>query len=281
MKYVFTIKSLHKYLSVATVLCLLLVSSAFSQKDASTLKPTQKTIEFREGQELKYHVSYGFFFLGNIIMQHKGKTVVNNRQANHIRVIIQSNPLLFWIAHESVYDSFISDSMQVIRFISDEKIDGRAFNGFYDFDYNRKVIDLTLKDKKKESEPIKKTIPLQPRMMDGISLISYARTNVSNPGPDTVFTFIEDNYGNVVFDFSQERELLKTDAIPNGVNTVHFTGELKVKGIAGVSGPFESWFSDDASKIPITSYMEVVFGSVKLELESWKKWSPEESKFKE
>jgi len=92
---------------------------------------------------------------------------------------------------------------------------------------------------------------------------------------DTVSTFIEDKYGYVVFDFSLSKHITKTDAFPEGINTVYFNGELFFKGIAGITGPFETWYSADNSRVPILANMEVFIGQVEIELVRWKNWSPQ------
>jgi len=230
--------------------------------------------KWQEGQELTYGVDYSFFHLGEIKMTNLGKEQINGFSANHIKVVIESNPLLFWIDHESIYDTYITDDFKVARFSSDESIDGEEYKAVYDFDYDSMKIDVTLYDKENTENIQKKSIELTANKIDGISLIYFARINAAKPGRDTVSTFIEDKSGDVVFNFTKEREITEIDSIQEGLSTLYFEGELFVEGIAGVTGPFEAWFSDDAYRVPILAYMEVFIGSVKIELEQWKKWSP-------
>ncbi len=236
-----------------------------------------KEFKWQEGQELTYGVDYSFFHLGEITLYNLGKEQINGFSANHIKVVIESNPLLFWIDHESVYNSYITDDFKVIRFVSEENIDDEEYNAVYDFDYDKMKIDVTLFDKENPNKIQKKSFKLTPNKIDGISLIYFARINSVEPGKDTVSTFIEDKSGDVVFNFSQERTITEIDSIPDGLATLYFDGELFVEGIAGVTGPFEAWFSDDAYRVPILSYMEVFIGSVKIELQRWKKWSPHQT----
>ena len=251
-------------------ICLFITSSLF-------LKPAfsqENEFKWQEGQELIYGVDYSFFHLGEIKLSNLGKEQVNGVNANHIKVVIQSNPLLFWIDHESVYNSYITDDFKIARFASDENIDGEEYHAVYDFDYENMIINVTLFDKANKGNIQKKSLILTDKKIDGISLIYFARINSVNPGIDTVSTFIEDKSGDVVFNFMKKREFTKIDSIPQGIPTLYFKGELFVEGIAGVTGPFEAWFSDDAYRVPIISYMEVFIGSVKIELQDWKNWSP-------
>ncbi|KAA3618313.1 MAG: DUF3108 domain-containing protein [Calditrichaeota bacterium] len=251
---------------IITILLLIFTQSIQAQD--------HKEFKWQKGQELTYGVDYSFFHLGKITLSNLGKEEVNGKNANHIKVVIQSNPLLFWIDHESVYNTYITDDFKVARFVSDEKIDGEKYNAIYDFDYDNMKINVSLVDLEDPKKVQKKTLTLTPKKIDGISLIYFARINSAIPGKDTVSTFIEDKSGDVVFNFTEERTITEIDSIPQGLSTLYFNGELFVEGIAGVTGPFEAWFSDDAFRVPILSYMEVFIGSVKIELEGWKKWSP-------
>lgn len=112
-------------------------------------------------------------------------------------------------------------------------------------------------------------------MIDGISLIFFARANAHKQARDTVFTFIENKSGDVIFNFKNERHITKTEHVPDGLETVYFDGRLNISGIAGVSGPFSAYFSRDASRVPFVSFMKVFIGSVRLELIKWKGWQPE------
>lgn len=255
-----------RLLATFLIVFLVFTQNSFAQQN--------KEFQFQEGQELIYSVSYLFFHLGEIRMTDLGKEQVNGFEANHIKVVVESNPLLFWIDHESVYDTYITDDFKIARFVSDESIDGEEYNAVYDFDYDNMKINLTLFDKENPDNIQKKTIQLTPNKIDGISLMYFARINSGTPGLDTVSTFIEDKSGDVVFNFSQEKTITEIDAIPEGVSTLYFEGELFVEGIAGVTGPFEAWFSDDVYRVPILAYMEVFIGHVTIELEEWKLWSP-------
>lgn len=236
----------------------------------------QGTSQFnwQAGEELVYDVTWSFFDLGQVTLSNLGKEELNGYSTNHIRVVIRSNPLLFWLDHKSVYNSYITDDLKVIRFVSDENIDGVKYNGQYDFDYENKRIILTLFHKKDPTKIEKKEIKLKPNHFDGISLIQYARFNSFETKNDTVSTFIEDKSGGVIFDFSLSKHVTKIKSIPDGINTVYFNGVLLMKGIAGITGPFETWYSDDNSRVPILAFMEVFIGKVRIELDKWKFWTP-------
>ena len=245
---------------------LLLVSILYGQ--------SPKDFKWQKGEELVYEVEWEFVYLGIVTLSNFGKELINGKESNHIQVVIESNPLLFWLDHQSVYNTYITDSLKVMRFVSDENIDDTAYNAQYDFDYLNNNIKLTLFDKENPQNTRVKNINLKPNLFDGISLIQFARVNSLMKKKDTVATFIEHKSGDVVFDFSLSKHITESDAFPEGINTVYFNGELFVTGIAGITGPFETWYSNDNSRVPIVAYMEVFIGQVEIELVKWKNWSP-------
>ncbi|MCB0284028.1 MAG: DUF3108 domain-containing protein [Calditrichaeota bacterium] len=239
-----------------------------------TLPLHSQEFKWQENEELSYGVDWTVVRLGKIHLKNLGRENINNKSTYHIRLIIESNPLLFWLDNQSVYDSYITDSLQVVRFLSDEKVDGKVYNARYDFDYDNQIINLSMLDKENPENKINKTLPLKPNIYDGISLIFYARMNSLYVKDDTVSTFIEDKSGDVIFNFKNSKQTSKIDALDKEVKTSYFSGTLKVTGIAGVTGPFEAWFSDDAYRLPVVSYLDVFIGSVKISLEKWNYWKP-------
>lgn len=230
--------------------------------------------KWQENEQLTYGVDWTVVRLGKIHLKNLGRENINNHSTYHIRLIIESNPLLFWLDNQSVYDSYITDSLQVVRFLSDEKVDGKLYNARYDFDYDKRLIYLSMLDKENPENKINKTLAMKPNLYDGISLIFYARMNSMYVKNDTVSTFIEDKSGDVIFNFKNSGQMSKIDALEKDVKTRFFSGTLKVTGIAGVTGPFEAWFSDDAYRLPVVAYLDVFIGSVKITLEKWNHWQP-------
>ena len=233
-----------------------------------------RNFKWQEGEELVYEVDWEFVYLGTVTLSNLGKENINGQDAYHIEVVIESNPLLFWLDHHSKYQTYMTEDLKVMRFVSNENIDDVAYNAQYDFDYENKNLKLTLFDEKNPDKTQVKNIPLKDRLYDGIALIQFARISSLEIHKDTVSTFIESKSGDVAFDFSLPQKITKTDAFPNGIKTVYFNGELFVTGIAGITGPFETWYSDDSSRVPILAYMEVFIGQVDIELVKWKNWSP-------
>ncbi len=82
----------------------------------------------------------------------------------------------------------------------------------------------------------------------------------------------------VRFDFLEEREDVKISTFDSDVKTVKFSGYAPFvsKELAGVTGEFSGWLSDDWAKVPIKATFKTFLGVVRLELSKWEKkgWSP-------
>jgi len=234
---------------------------------------------FVDGEELTFRVNYSFFNLGTITanVNRDGESDAGLKKF-HIHLTIKSNPLLFWVNNQSVYDSYIDENLKPLKFVTNEKVDGKPYKAEYLFNYDDKRMERKLLPVDGSDEAKTDYLPIKPNMIDGISLIFYARSHVHELHADTVSTFIENTSGDVVFNFKNESQITETDELPDGVNAVYFKGQLNIKGIAGVSGPFEAYFSRDASRVPLLSYLEVFVGHVTITLEKWKGWKPEKIK---
>ena len=249
-----------------SVFLILMLFSIVSARDFAPFR-------FQDGEELIYKVKYSFFNLGTIKMQVRQVPGDFVPKRYHIHMLIESNPLLFWVDNHSVYDSYIDENLRVLKFVSNENMEGEIYRAEYTFDYRDSIITRRLYDRDdvlKKSDKQK----IRPNMIDGISLIFFARANAHKKVRDTVYTFIENKSGDVIFNFKNEKHHTKSESLPEGLETVYFDGQLNISGIAGVSGPFSAYFSRDASRVPFVSYMKVFIGSVELELIGWKGWQP-------
>jgi len=82
----------------------------------------------------------------------------------------------------------------------------------------------------------------------------------------------------VRFDFSSEREEVSISAFDSNVRTIKFSGYAPFvsKELAGITGEFNGWLSDDWARVPIKATFNTFLGVVRLELSKWEKsgWSP-------
>jgi hypothetical protein len=92
-------------------------------------------------------------------------------------------------------------------------------------------------------------------------------------------TVVNEKKGNTFINFTGERTDETIDAVDYPIDLIHFEGQAGFVGVAGLTGGFEGWFSNDAARVPVIAKMKVLLGNVRIELMKWKRagWDPPRS----
>jgi hypothetical protein len=120
------------------------------------------------------------------------------------------------------------------------------------------------------------TVEIKRRFLDGLSLLYFARGYVGTGLKTVVHSFIKEKKGRTYFDFSKKTDDQEIDSVSYPVDVLHFEGEADWVGVFGLTGGFQGWFSNDDALVPIVAQMKVFIGSVKVQLQDWKRggWTP-------
>ena len=255
-------KKAHKILITLSILSLISISSrGYCQEN---------TMIWRVGEELSYRVKWSFIRLGTIKFQICDSIYFGNNKAYHIRLHIDSNPLLFWVNHHSVFETYFSSDFKVYLFSFIEKINDTTYKAEYKFDHSKKEVYVQMTDTSDVSNVIEKTIPFTGTLLDGTSIFYYARANAGKTGTDTVQYLADYDYDRVIINFLAEDKKIKIKAVKKKIPSYYLEGQIQNKGIAGLTGKFKGWFSGDRYRIPLKAKLKVFIGSVVLELEKMK-----------
>lgn len=246
-----------------------------------SLTSDAQTSMFKVGEELSYRVSYAFFNLGTIRIQVIEQKDIKGRSAYLTRAFIDSNPSLRWFVDlHFLFESIVDKEIYSYSFLSVDSTSKEIVSRLIRFDYEAKraLIDLSKKPVRGVSKLEKMdTVRINSFVQDGLSLFFYAREHVKQKKKVTVPTIIDD-YGevNTFINFMNKRTSAEIDALDYEVDVVEFDGRAEYVGIYGMTGGFRGWFSNDQARVPIRASMNVILGSVKIELERWDRsgWSP-------
>ena len=120
------------------------------------------------------------------------------------------------------------------------------------------------------------TISYDHDYQDGLSLFYFARMRTGQPKKVNAPVFINEKYEKTYINFYNEVEDMDIDAVDYDIACVRLDGDTEFRGIFGLTGYFEGWFSNDEYAVPIVAKMQVLIGSITLELKEWKKqgWMP-------
>ena len=240
----------------------------------STTFSDDNFFEWQIGEELTYKVKWSFIRLGTLKLQVVDTLTINNTFVYHIKLFIDSNPLIFFVNMHSVYESFIDDKFRLNLFLADEEIDNVTYKTEYRFNYVDSLIHINMTDVNDPTKTIVRDDTLNETILDGTTMIFYARANVAYTKSDTITSFFEAKRGKVVINFKGKNGKIKISALQSPMETFYLDGIIHMKGIAGLTGPFKGWFALDEQRPPLKAELKVFIGHVKVELEDWKKWSP-------
>ncbi len=254
------------------------VSERASQEALPIFAPAAEPGMLMVGEELEYKVSYLFFNLGKIRIRVIGAERKNDRVVYKTEALIDSNmPIIadLHIRFESELDEDIFSYWWVAEDSTSDEILVRRFA--FDYDQNRVIVDRgrRLPGAPYAAEEVD-TIPVGVKCQDGLSLFFYARQNVRQKKEDNVPTFIDTAQVNTYINFMNEPDGVDIDAVDYDVEVVEFDGRADFVGVFGLTGGFEGAFSNDSARVPIRAYMNVILGSIKVELTKWNRpgWVP-------
>lgn len=234
----------------------------------------QEEFRWKIGEELTYKVKWSFVRLGTVTLQICDTLQMDSQKVYQTKLFIDSNPVLFFVNMHSVFESYIDESFYPHLFLAVEKIDGVKYDTQYRFDYDRKMIDVKMTDVKDTTRIIQKSIPFDQKVQDGMSLIFYARGNLSIVKKHNLIAFAEGEKGKLVLNTKGDGKEIGIDALEHKLPSYEVDGNADFKAIAGFTGNYRGWFSKDSGRLPLKAEMKVFIGHISLELESWQNWEP-------
>jgi len=264
------------------ILTLAVSLTGYSQKNTSVeassvlLPPDGEMLMV--GEELHYNVGYSFFHLGRIVIKVTDSFERSGRTIYRAKAIIDSAPGLPFvnvhIRFTGEFDEELYSYVWTAEDSSDEEISFRRLRFEYDssrvfFEKGKRVSDSI----RVESVD---TVAITAKCQDGLSLFFFARKNVRQKRKMDVPTVVESKQVNTHFNFTHEIEEEEIDSVQYPIEVVLFDGRADFVGVFGLTGGFSGRFSNDDACVPILARMKVLLGSIRIELDYWKRpgWVP-------
>jgi hypothetical protein len=228
------------------------------------------------GEELQYRVSFWFIGLGEIKLKLTDQFEKEGQTRYRAEARIDSyhgNPFVnLHQFYESEFDTGLYSHHFEGRWLDDTSWHYVKYDFCYDS--NKVFIEKGLCDPPRVEKC--DTVEIKGRYQDGLSLVYFARGYVGSGLKTVVHTLIREKKGRTYFDFTNDRSDEEIDSVSYPVDVLHFEGEADWVGIFGLTGGFQGWFSSDDARVPILARMKVFIGSVKVQLQDWKRegWTP-------
>jgi hypothetical protein len=261
-----------RYLVILTAFCYLNIFGIdFSDSDDRVETQSEKLFV---GEDLTYVVKYAFFNLGEVRFKVLEKTKINKITVYKTIAYIDSYPDLPFVKLHQIYESYIDSSLFPLKFFA------RIFGNDTVFvKYNFIDDDKVVMQKGKlggKSLWLDATASTTHRLQDGLSILYYARMNFGENRTVSVPCLVNEKEEVTVLNFFNENEPVSIDAVDYQIDCLRLDGFTDFVSIYGLTGEFEGWFSNDSFSVPIRARMNVIIGSINLELIKWneKLWNP-------
>ncbi len=247
------------------------ISSAFEQKQNSIIVDNKREIDL--GEEIIYVVKYLFIPIGEIKLK---VTSFNQTDSIYSAIaFIDSYSGLPFVDLHQIYETKFNKN-QIPIFFRGTIIGKDTTYTTYNFDYRKKKIHIIKGSKTKNEIWTDSTASLDKEYLDGLSLFYFARMRTGHKGFYDTPVFINEKPERTTFNCYDTSEKISISSVDYPIDCVYLEGETEFKGIFGLTGGFEGWFSNDKHAVPIYAKLKVIIGNVTVELKNWKKseWQP-------
>jgi hypothetical protein len=171
----------------------------------------------------------------------------------------------------------LSDGM-TIYYHGTEELDGRNADVTYVYDDAKKNSVYTLRTLSTKELIKSDTIKITEPYLIGTSLIEYARIAADSGLVKNVPTLIKGKFYPTIINYCGPVEDIDIDACDYSVSAFRYEGNADWGGnaVAGLSGEYTGWLSNDDAKVVLRAEMKITLGSIDVELEQWYKpgWIP-------
>lgn len=239
----------------------------------STYHNSDKKIEV--GEEITYVVKYLSFEIGELKIKVQKQQVIGSDTIYSAIAYINSYSGIPFVDLHQIYETKF-DTKQISHYFKGTILSNDTTFTKYDFDRNKKKIHIVKGRERTNQIWTDSTTDYKHDYQDGLSLFYFARMRTGKQKTVNVPVFINEKYEKTYINFYKEVEDMDIDAVDYDIACVRLDGETEFRGIFGLTGYFEGWFSNDEFAVPIVAKMSVIIGSVTLELKKWNKkgWKP-------
>ena len=263
-----------KKLKSIFILSLFISGLSYTQIISPVIQEKKRGIELRVGEDFTYVVRYAFLNLGEVRIQIIGEEFVNGKRLLNTAAYIDSYDGLPFVKLHQIYKSTIDQTFFPVKFLGLMLDEDTTYTEYIFYDDKRTSIKKG--NYNTEKLWLDSTATLTERHQDGLSILFYARINFGEEKSEAVPCFVNEKEEITNINFYTDEEPVNIDSVDYEIACRKLEGETNFVSVYGLTGEFEGWFSSDNSSVPIVATMNVLIGSITLELIDWNKnlWSP-------
>jgi len=253
---------------------ILLISVIFFSISVSAQLRQIDNKAFQKGEKLLYKVYYDSFVTGEVIAGEcefeiqKDTRVIAKRNTMHIIVkgVTKGAFNLFYKVRDR-YETFL-DEEAIVPWLFIRRVDEGGYIIEQDVNFNHYNNTTQFKNLKKKTS---NTSSIPPHTQDILSSIYYMRTidfTDAKEGDSYPVTFTLDDTVYTTKVFYMGKETLKTSM--GTFNTFKVKPMVLTGNVFKDPFPMMLWVTDDENKIPVFAKSQILVGSIKMELISYK-----------
>lgn len=251
----------------------------FTQAEKSPVVPVPFEQRFTVGEEFTYIVKFAFLNLGEIKTKIYARKSIEGKTIYKSLVKINSYDGLPFVNIHQDYESWFDSTLYPIYFqayLYNEN-DTDYVKYYFEDDNNVHVVKGKLRGDKPSTDTL---ITLHKKYVDGLSLLYFARYYFDDNQTVTIPCYVNEDTTSTIINYHSEKEEVEIDKVDYDIDCMMLDGRTNFTGIFGLTGEFEGWFSNDKYRIPIKANLQVLIGSIDVELMRWRKikWNPPEVK---
>jgi hypothetical protein len=232
-----------------------------------------------QGEDLKYTVYFGFIKLGEVKLKMTKVETSEGKKECFASATIKSYDGVPFVTLNNIFESEMEISKEQLysrKFYASEFKDKDIAKTDYRFNYDSSKVKILKETNNRidrnETISFNKGI----RFQDGLSLFYSARMNSFANKNYNIPIFINESQSSVKYSFNINKDVVSISSVDYDISVIKIAGVADFTGIFGLTGEFVGWFSDDEYRVPIKAQLNVLIGSITLELSSYKKtnWKP-------
>ena len=218
---------------------------------------------FEVGERLEYSVRWEFVKLGSIDLTFTEWDTLDNNRVLKLHINVRSAPMIFVVNVKDEYDAWLDPITGICyQFYFHMNSYGVDLIGIWQYRYSSdEYLSRTVVDDG-YIFGVRQRLPAE--VTDGPSYIYHLRYRTTTDRVDPILFVLDDEYKSGELYPGNEMRIFTVGA--EELNTYHYHGILNCRGIVGLSGSHDAWFSKEPVPLLVRAQARIFIGSIKIAL---------------
>jgi Tfp pilus assembly protein PilF len=223
-------------------------------------------------EELDYKVTYGPMTLGWLKVRVGEPEEISGKKIVPLIFFVDTNPSYgFVLTLHHIYESYINP-LNLNAYKSRTYTPGAEdLVKTYYYDYDQNIFTAYIIHDDGRLQVKQKDLPR--KVQDATSMLYFARALVSNKSSGVTTVVIDEDYKYGSVKFLNETE--KIEIGNQNVEAFKIFARAEFEGVAGMNGDAWGWFSKDDDCVPLKGAIEIIVGSISVEVDDEKTEIPD------